>query len=181
MQPSDLPNFELRLNELADALGNGKHITPGALKVWRDTVGECLYSDIQSVLTDWPMSHTKPPLPSEVLRACRERVSDRIERETKENSAGGWSVSRLKGDPKSPGYLAFKAATAGMSKANKPHPRAWATKLRDDAAQGFELTACQEWVLRQYRRRYEFVSAGARRVEDIEAIEERKAIQAEAT
>ncbi len=70
MQKTDLPQLEERLKELSEALG-GKPPSKAALKVWLDALTEFQTDDVWWVLTDWPKSHAKAPLPAEVLKLCR--------------------------------------------------------------------------------------------------------------
>lgn len=116
MLPSDITELSRRLCELADAL-NGKHPTSAAMKVWFDALQDVAVSDVLHVLTEWPKTHVKPPVPAEVLRLCRDRITNRIEESSKANAVDArkdWKPEHLRGDPQSPQYLAFKAEFAPM-------------------------------------------------------------------
>jgi hypothetical protein len=177
VQATDLTELTMRLTQLSEAL-NGKAPTPGAMKVWHDTLRETPFADVLSVLTDWPKSHAKPPSPADILRVCNERISDRLEREAKDRARDArvlWSPSNLRGDPTSENYRQFKRDLSALSRTPKPHPRAWATRLRDSQ---HPLTPAQAWALQEYGRKYDFVSSNVDASDD-EARAEREAIQAE--
>jgi hypothetical protein len=82
MKSPDLPVLQVRLNELAECYGS-KAPTTGALRVWLDALIEVSLADVIAVLTDWPKTRAKPPMPSEVLTLARAAVSDRLERESR--------------------------------------------------------------------------------------------------
>lgn len=81
MQKHELPELSQRLSQLADALGARAPSSAGLL-VWLDTLAEVAMADLLAVLTDWPKSHGKMPLPNEVLKLCRDRATERAERES---------------------------------------------------------------------------------------------------
>lgn len=89
MKATELPVLSARLNELAEYYDKR---APGAaaLRIWLDVLAECQLHDVQAVLTDWPKTHRVMPLADEVLKACRSKVSDRIEAhaETNKRTAG---------------------------------------------------------------------------------------------
>lgn len=181
MRPTDLPELERRLTDLADALG-GRAPSKAALRVWLDTLAECTMPDVSSVLTDWPKSHAKPPLPAEVLKACRDRLSDRIERQAAVDREAGktFSVDRLKGDPNSPAYRAFQAALAELKRKPKPGPKDWAWRLREKEIRGEFLYPVQRENWRAALRGMPGAEMPSESEADIEARLEREAIQAEA-
>ena len=78
MQKTDLPELQVRLEELADALG-GRAVGAKGIMVWLDALREVRFDDVKAALTDWPKSHTKMPSPAEILKACRESSSARRE------------------------------------------------------------------------------------------------------
>lgn len=86
-----------RLNELADAF-NARQMTAGAMRVWRDALAECTWNDVQNALCDWPKSNTRMPAPADILKLCRNRISDRIEGKAAEHAAESrkpWTVTSL--------------------------------------------------------------------------------------
>lgn len=125
MQKYELPELSERLAQLADALG-GRAPSPAGLMVWGDALTECGRDDVMAVLSDWPKSHAKMPLPAEVLRLCRERLSARVE---------GVAAQRAKSnrDPWSATSLPASTAAARQHMAEirrilrqpKPDKKAW--------------------------------------------------------
>jgi hypothetical protein len=179
MRKSELPELSTRLAQLADALASRAPSTAG-LAVWLDALAECAMADVLAVLVDWPKSHAKMPLPADVLRLCRDRMTDRTERQAAEfakSARAQWSPEKLRGDTASPQYLAFRRALATGKRRERPHPKAWAHKLRDREAAGEQLlsTASDAW-----RAALRMESPPAPADLDDEALAERLAIRAEA-
>lgn len=111
MQKHELPELAKRLTQLAEAL-QGRAPGASGLVVWLDALEECPFADVQSVLTDWPKSNARMPVPADVLKLCRERMSRRIEQQSTTNAQRArdpWDLDNVQGDPNSSNYLAFKA------------------------------------------------------------------------
>ena len=173
MQVIDLKALETRLNELSEALG-GRPVSAGALKVWRDTLAECAFSDVLFVLTDWAKSHAKAPLPSEVLRLARDRRSQSIEDQAKRDAVGAPEFAPEKFVANTDIAHRAMAEIRKILSVPKPDPRIWASRLRDRKQAGEKLTWAQEYWLSEYvRLGHSFVGV------DREAQLEREAIQAE--
>jgi hypothetical protein len=87
MNKSDLPELSQRLSQLADALG-GRSPSPAGLLVWGDALQECRMDDVQAALSDWPKKYSKMPVPADILKIARERVSTRVEELAAQNAVG---------------------------------------------------------------------------------------------
>jgi len=85
MTKSELPELSQRLAQLADALG-GRSPSPAGLMVWGDALAESRMDDVQAALSDWPKRYSKMPVPADILKIARERVSDRVETEAKRHA-----------------------------------------------------------------------------------------------
>lgn len=83
MNKVDLDELSQRLHQLADVPLVGKPPSSGGLLVWFDVLKEASFGEVLSVLTDWPKTHGRMPLPNEVLKLTRERISTRIEEQAK--------------------------------------------------------------------------------------------------
>jgi hypothetical protein len=137
VQSTDVTELSMRLAQLADALG-GKPPTAAAMKVWYDALAECAMPDVLAVLTDWPKTHAKAPVPMEVLKLSNERISSRLERESKDRareSRQPWSPEKLQGDQNSAAYQQFKRDFAALRarKFMDPEARAERQAIRDEA------------------------------------------------
>lgn len=150
MKASDLPELERRLAELADAFGS-RHPTKGALRVWMDALAECELADVLAVLTDWPKSHVRPPVPAEVLRVARERASERIERRAANQRNEPAPIFR--GNPKSAAYRAFRNSIRALTQGKRPS-KDWAVKLLRRYEEGEKVPAiCVEMATNAIGRR----------------------------
>lgn len=130
MQATDLTELTMRVTQLADAL-QGKPPTPGAMKVWHDTLAAYTFSDVLAALTDWPKSHSKPPVPFDILQVCEKRAAERRERETAEHRKHArdlWSPEQVRGDRNSPAYQAFCAEWRKLRRARTLDPEALAER-----------------------------------------------------
>lgn len=85
MNKNELPELSQRLAQLSDALG-GRTPSPAGLLVWGDALAECRMEDVQAALTDWPKKHGKMPVPADILKIARERVSERVENQAKRDA-----------------------------------------------------------------------------------------------
>lgn len=151
MQTGDLPALERRLAELADAFG-GRPATKGALKVWMDALLECSFDDVQRALSDWPKKATKMPSPADILKACREQTSGRIEEQSRRNnSAPGFDVGRLS-TPDSPVAQGCLAQIKAILAKGRPEPKDWARKLKAREESGELLNAQQRRLWREALR-----------------------------
>lgn len=81
MRRENLPILTERLTQLAEAFDR-KPPTAGAMLVWLDVLKEFGLPEVESMLVDMPKRLTKFPAPADVYKACNERRSDRIEKET---------------------------------------------------------------------------------------------------
>jgi len=187
MHKHELPELSQRLSQLADALG-GKAPSPAGLLVWGDALAECERIDVVSVLTDWPKSHGKMPLPAEVLKLARDAASGRRERAAAAEQAAERDASKALQKPGhwqpeagrlTPAYAAFKRALAELKRRPKPHPKAWAYRLRDREAAGENLPAVARENWRAALRENLRISQEAETEDEIEARLEREAIQAD--
>lgn len=129
MHKHELPELSQRLAQLADAL-QGKAPSPAGLLVWGDALSECARDDVLAVLSDWPKSHAKMPLPNEVLKLCRERVSARIESRAAEYAKDNhkpWSPQELRGSSE----VARRELAKIRAILAKPKrgPKEWATRI----------------------------------------------------
>jgi hypothetical protein len=186
MQKHELPELSQRLAQLADALG-GKAPSAAGLLVWGDALAECERIDVVSVLTDWPKSHAKMPLPAEVLKLARDAASVRRERAAAAEQAAERAAAQALQKPghwqpeagrMTPAYAAFKRALAELKQRPKPHPKAWAYRLRDREAAGENLPSVARENWRAALRENLTVSETE---DEREARLEREAIQAEAS
>lgn len=178
MRPADLSELERRLGDLAEALG-GRAPSKAALRVWLDTLAECDAGDVWPVLTEWPKSHGKPPLPAEALKAARELAAARRERVAAADRDAGkaFSPAALRGDPRSPAYQEFRAALAALKARSRPSGKAWAWRLRERELAGERLNEAQRQNWRAALRGDG--AAAIDRGDDDEARREREAIMAE--
>ena len=129
MQKHDLPDLAKRLAELADAL-QGKAPSAAGILVWLDALGECSADDVRAVLSDWPKSHGKMPMPNEVLKLARDRLSGRIERTAAENAKDNrkpWSPDALRGSTEV-GKEHLRRIKAALARP-KPSRKEWATRI----------------------------------------------------
>jgi hypothetical protein len=187
MQKHELSELSQRLAQLADALG-GKAPSAAGLLVWGDALAECERIDVVAVLTDWPKSHAKMPLPAEVLKLARESATGRRERaasaeQTAERDAakalqkpGHW---KPEAGGMTPAYAEFKRSLDELKRRTKPTPKAWAYRLKDIEEVGVNLppVAKENWraALKENLR------ISPETEDQIEARLEREAIQAEAS
>lgn len=185
MRANDAPELQRRLAQLADALA-GKAPSAAGLVVWLDALAECDASDVWSVLTDWPKSHAKMPLPAEVLKAARDVASARRERIAEgERKAADTAAKRLThtldgaySAGKSSAWKAAQAAISEIRKRPKPSGKSWAFALRDRENAGEFLYPVQR---ENWRAALRETSRTALETEDErEARLEREAIQSEA-
>jgi hypothetical protein len=72
MNEQQIAQLQQRLQELADAYG-AREVTAGAVRVWHDALKPYSYPLIQGVLTDWPKTHSKMPVPSDIVEICEKR------------------------------------------------------------------------------------------------------------
>ncbi len=168
MNKTDLPQLEARLRELSEAL-SGKAPTVAALKVWLDALQECPADDVWWVLTDWPKSHAKAPLPAEVLKLCRERMSLRVEKAAEVYSRDDrrpWSPAAIPANTEIARRELAKIKSILASK--KAHPKAWAPRV-------LKAPRC-DYAAMLARK----VADPVETPEEMEARLEREAIQAEA-
>lgn len=185
MRASDAPELQRRLSQLADALA-GKAPSAAGLVVWLDALAECDASDVWSVLTDWPKSHAKMPLPAEVLKSARDVASARRERIAEgERKAADTAAKRLTqtldgaySAGKSSAWKAAQAAIAEIRKRPKPAGKSWAFALRDRENAGEFLYPVQRENWRAALR--ETAKKTVESEDEREARLEREAIQAEA-
>lgn len=178
MHKANLPDLSQRLSQLADALG-GRSPSPSGLLVWLDTLAECAMDDVLGVLTDWPKSNSKMPLPADVLRLSRERTSFRLESQSAQNAKTARAPApQFVGDKNSPQYQAFCRWVAKHRPT--PPPRAWAWKLKAREERGENLLPVQMDAWR-VSLRYEIAepTADLDPVAVREARIEREAMQAE--
>lgn len=154
MKAVDLPELDRRLSELADAFGT-RPPSKGALNVWLDALKECQFDDVKSVLSDWPKSHAKAPLPAEVLKACRTMMSERIERQAEINRQTAPTIADLveglKRNLSPESKKAREEIAARLASANskvKDH-KAWAKKLKARDESGEQLLECQRNAWRE--------------------------------
>ena len=140
MQRSDTGWLTERLTELAEALGAIRAPSARAIQVWLDVLGECHHDVVKGVLTDWPKSHGKMPVPAEILKACREVASVRLEQRTKEiagSARASWSPTRL---PKNTEVGRREMAKIRAILASpKPHPKAWMDRAESEDAREARL------------------------------------------
>ena len=164
MQKHDLPELTKRLAELADALG-GKAPSAAGILVWLDALAECAVDDVRAVLSDWPKSHGKMPMPNEILKLARDRLSVRVEKRAEDNAKHNrkpWSPDALRGSTEvGKEHLRRIKAALAMPKAAR---KAWATRIPAGAG--------------DYAQRLAEKVSGMPREAD-EAQLEREAIQAE--
>lgn len=186
MRSSDAPELQRRLSQLADALA-GKAPSAAGLVVWLDALAECDASDVLAVLTDWPKSHAKMPLPAEVLKAARDVASARRERIAEgERKAADAAAKRLAQTidgaswpgGKSAAWQAAQRAIADIRKRPKPTGKAWAFALRDRENAGEFLYPAQRENWRAALR--ETARTAVETEDERGARLEREAIQAEA-
>ncbi|HSV73525.1 MAG TPA: hypothetical protein VLH79_07185 [Chthonomonadales bacterium] len=133
MTPADTPALALRLAHLADVLG-ARAPSSAALALWADALAECAAADAFATLADWPRSNARMPTPADILRITRERISERIERTAADHARANrqpWSVERLRSAPGSTAHVDALAAIRRALAQPRPHPRAWAERLRD--------------------------------------------------
>jgi hypothetical protein len=119
MQKQDLAELSQRLSQLADALG-GRTPSPAGLLVWLDTLAEAA------------KSHAKMPLPADVLKLSRERLSERVEKRAAENAKDNrkdWSPEELRASTE----IAQRelARIRSILRRPKPSRKAWAQRLID--------------------------------------------------
>lgn len=150
MHKHELPELSQRLSQLADALG-GRAPSPAGLLVWGDALAECSRDDVLAVLSDWPKTHSKMPLPAEVLKLCRERLSDRIEREARTRAARGhddWDIEpSVCANVDGEAYRQFTAFVRSLTKTPR-NPKAWSLALRDREEAGERLNYVQSKLWR---------------------------------
>jgi hypothetical protein len=100
MTKHELHELANRLTQLADAL-NGKPPSPAGLLVWLDALGELPLATVLAVLSDWPKANSRMPVPADILKLGRDRVSNSVEkRSERDKQTPGFSVDRL--NPNSP-------------------------------------------------------------------------------
>lgn len=138
--------LQARLEELAEALGGR---APGAkgILVWMDALGECSIDSVKAALSDWPKKNIKMPSPVDILKACRERVSVRIEEESRSNNAApGFDIGRLT-PPDSEMAKAELAKCLAILRSPKPGPKEWAYKLKaiEDAGDHLDMQQRRAW------------------------------------
>jgi hypothetical protein len=181
MQKHELPELSQRLAQLAPSAAG--------LLVWGDALAECERIDVVAVLTDWPKSHAKMPLPAEVLKLARDAASGRRERATAAEQAAERAAAQALQKPghwqpeagrMTPAYAAFKRSLVELKQRPKPHPKAWAYELRDREAVGENLPSVARENWRVALRENLTISPEVETEDQREARLEREAIQAEA-
>ena len=149
MQKRELPELSTRLSGLADALG-GKAPSPAGLLVWGDALEECSLPDVLSVLTDWPKANSKMPTPNQVLDVCRKRMSTRIEEQAKTDAVTAPTVNQVLAAPVATDTARDAlAAIRAILRSPRPHPRAWARKLKAKEEAGEPLLSIQRRMWRE--------------------------------
>jgi hypothetical protein len=111
--------------------------------------------DVLGALVDWPKSHVKMPTPADVLKAARERLSERTERAANEvgkQDRQPFAAERLRGDPSDPAYQAFKRDVAALADRGRPAGKEWAHRLRARERDGEPLGAVQSRLWREALR-----------------------------
>lgn len=82
MQKLDLPTLVNQLNLLAEVYEK-KPVSEKAALVWFDTMREFPIHAVMDFLVNWPKSHSKFPVPSDVWRVVNERMIDQRETNAK--------------------------------------------------------------------------------------------------
>lgn len=159
MKKQDGPELLQRLTQLAEVLASGRAPSGNAIPVWLDVLGECAHHEVMSVLTDWPKTNTRMPLPADILRLCRTRVSDRIERQAEENLRSATTIdevvakaSRLKRERDAATQAAYEAFLVKFERFKKAAAepkdhKEWARVLRvkEEAGEHLMLVQMENW------------------------------------
>jgi hypothetical protein len=185
----DLPTFETRLNELAEAVG-AKPLGAAGLALWFRILSPHSIEWVVDCLDSWARHKTKFPAPAEIATMCSARESERLEhraQEAKKSFAHG-AEAIAKSTP-SEGWKALGdcrailAQDAGVPNAfdptvrvKLPDPKRWAHALIAKARGGEKLSVIQ------INAACEALGIDPETIlEDPELAAERAAIQAEAT
>jgi hypothetical protein len=90
------------------------------------------------------------PTPAETLKACRDRLSTRLEETAKRNAATAPTLSNvLDGPVRSAAGREALAAIRAILKSPRPHPKAWAWKLKAKEQAGVHLSSMQMRLWRE--------------------------------
>jgi hypothetical protein len=130
MHKAELAQISIRLSQLAEAL-SGRAPSAAGLLVWGDVLQECRIDDVSAALTDWPKRFSKMPTPSDILKACRDSLSRRIEETARKNAASAY-------DAFDPATLPARSKAAREERAaikealamERPAPKDWARRLQ---------------------------------------------------
>ena len=155
MRAQDVSTIGRRLAELADYYDK-KPPGNSALRIWMDALEECGIDDVQAVLTDWPKAHRAMPLADEVLRACRLRMSDRVEQEAERNRRTQGSLRDLAEGLSRQSSAEAKQARAEIAewarRRRDADPKGWARRLKAKEAAGEQLLPVQQAAWRKALR-----------------------------
>ena len=130
-----------RLNELADYYGH-KAPSAAAVKIWADCLEGQQWADVAAVLTDWPKVKRAFPLGDEVRKLAGERVSTRLEEESKRNVAMTPTVESILAIPAdSANAKAFKRMWQAWRSRKVNSPREWCNNVLTSDKADAELKA----------------------------------------
>lgn len=128
MDRIQVKEMEARLRELAEYYGVKPPSAP-ALKIWYDVLGASYWPDVASAFTDWPKRSGSMPTADRIFKIANERVSERVEEESRRHraEAGSFRLENLK--PNSDVAYRELAKIKAILASPRPHPKAWAGKL----------------------------------------------------
>jgi len=153
MQKNDLPRLTKRLEQLAEVYG-GKAPSAQGVLVWMDALGEVSIDDVEWCLTEWPKTASRTPNPADVLKACRTRVSDRLEAQGKREAALAPTLETIRANSAdSPNARAFWRMFGAMQKGKVTGPKDWCARVLADDRAGSELQSFADQTMRLIEER----------------------------
>lgn len=180
MNQSDIPTLRDRLTELADAVG-ARAPGEGGVKAWLLALRDFPMPDVTDALDQWLRTKTKMPAPADIRQILAARLSDRIEQKSRAEHAeftnGAKHIISEASKRLARGHL-DKIAAVLHAYRQDPDPDAWWHRIIERWRNGEELV----WM-QMVNAKLAWQNSG-RPAEwtppNVEAIEERRAIEAEA-
>ena len=139
MKREEVAYLNARLVELADYYGH-KPPSTAAIKIWADCLEGQQWADVASVLTDWPKAKRSFPLGDEVRKLAAERVSTRLEEESRRNNAAAPAIESILAED-TPNARAFKRMWTAWRTKKVSSPREWCNNVLASDKADAELKA----------------------------------------
>lgn len=169
MNKEEVRLLEARLGELADYY-SAKKPSAAALAVWKDVLEGVRWEDIAAVLTDWPKHKRQFPVGDEVRKLAGERVSKRLEDESRRNNETAPTIEGLMRSSKdTPNGRAFKRMWDSVCRRKTVEsPRQWCKNVLESQKAEDSLKRFAEASIEQMETETEEAAKIAARMEWVE-------------